>query len=120
MLNKETSKLLLQIGKALIVYSFDQKRIIVGEVLRNEPCSVLFQTDSDFILLAYRSGLIELRKLPSFQNIIKKYNHYEEMSSVNKNVCDIVVETVWSEGTPVIISGGENGILRLERIAEFV
>ncbi|KAL3230530.1 Factor arrest protein 8 [Nakaseomyces bracarensis] len=70
-LNKETSKLLIQVNNIILVYSFDQKAIVLKRLLKSIPTTVLFGSVNDIVILAYSSRRIEFRTLSRFDYIQK-------------------------------------------------
>ncbi|CCD23176.1 Far8p NDAI_0B01420 [Naumovozyma dairenensis CBS 421] len=129
-LNKETSKIIIQLNKHLSTYSFDHKKVIMQEHLEFEPIDMIFQNSKDIICFAFANGSIEVRKLNTFQNIIKQYNHYDETIGETGDTDGLVIQLLWQgqnkshnqdqNQIPVIVSGGEDGILRLERIDDYI
>ncbi|SMN21762.1 similar to Saccharomyces cerevisiae YMR029C FAR8 Protein involved in recovery from cell cycle arrest in response to pheromone, in a Far1p-independent pathway [Maudiozyma saulgeensis] len=115
-LNKESSKLIIQLGKHLIFYSFDQKRVTLQFTLNSEPKSMYFRYATDTVGIAYDDGTVELRELPNFANVIKKYVHNPENGKANKN--NIVIEaTKISNFETILLSLSEN-VLKLEAFEE--
>lgn len=115
-LNKESSKLIIQLDKHLIFYSFDQKRITLQFTLNSQPKSMYFKYATDTVGIAYDDGTIELRELPNFANVIKKYIHNpESKKTAQKNI--IIEATKISNFETILLSLSEN-VLKLETFEE--
>jgi len=115
-LNKESSKLIIQLDKHLIFYSFDQKRITLQFTLNSQPKSMYFKYATDTVGIAYDDGTIELRELPNFANVIKKYIHNPESKKpAQKNI--IIEATKISNFETILLSLSEN-VLKLETFEE--
>lgn len=111
-LNKESSKLIIQLEKHLIFYSFDQKRIISQYTLDSLPTSMYFKYSNDMIGIAYSNGGIELRELSNFEHVIKDYIHNPESDFIGDK--DIIIETTRiNDFETILLSLGEN-VLKLE------
>lgn len=141
-LNKQSSKLLIQLDNLISIYSFDRKKIILAEALHNVPTSVVFRSPRDYVVFAYDDGLVEVRKIEIFHKILKKYNHYDEedeyetedslkhlqpLDDSEEDIIDdlrqnshkgVIIDVTEIDSAPVIVSGGEDGIIRLERVVE--
>lgn len=143
-LNKESSKMLIQVGDTIAIYSFDQKKIILKQQLAHPPTSIVFRFSNDYVVLAYADGVIELRDITSFHKVLKKYNHYddeneyadaedvkqesatddgvegEHVGELKQNVHNgIIIDVTEVDSVPVIVSGGDDGMIRLEKLVEF-
>ncbi|AMD20850.1 HDR108Cp [Eremothecium sinecaudum] len=133
-LNKKTSKLLIQINNQLIVYSFDQKKTVATFELESIPSNIVFKFNSEIVVLGYCDGTIEVRDLKDFDKIIKSYNHYRiENNALSSDVAhhrsDVVtraegekeipmknfinMDVAIVNDTPAIVSGGDSGLVRL-------
>ncbi|AET39596.1 Far8p Ecym_4563 [Eremothecium cymbalariae DBVPG len=140
-LNKKTSKVLVQINNQIIIYSFDQKKTVANFTLESIPSNIIFKFNSESIILGYADGTIEIRNLTDIRNIIKNYNHYDikksasaqntnkgqqsdPNSETNTDDDESSVKSFMSmdiavvDGTLAIVSGGDNGLIRLESVWE--
>lgn len=115
-LNKESSKLIIQLGKHLIFYSFDQKRIILQYTLNSEPKSMYFKYATDIVGIAYDDGTVEIRELPNFDNVIKKYIH--NPNNTNTLEKDIVIEATKISNFETILLSLSGNVLNLEAFEE--
>lgn len=115
-LNKESSKLIVQLGKHLIFYSFDQKRIILQYTLNSQPKSMYFKYATDTVGIAYDDGTVEIRELPNFDNVIKKYIH--NLNSTNTSEKDIVIEATKISNFETILLSLSGNVLKLEALEE--
>ncbi|GMM58167.1 Far8 protein [Maudiozyma humilis] len=115
-LNKESSKLIVQLGKHMVIYSFDQKRVVLQHTLNSVPQSMYFKYATDTVGLAYDDGTVELRELPEFSHVIKKYIHNPESKSAGRK--DVLIEaTRISNFETILLSLSEN-VLKLEAFEE--
>ena len=115
-LNKESSKLIIQLGKHMVIYSFDQKRIILQHTLNSVPQSMYFKYATDTVGLAYDDGTVELRELPEFSHVMKKYIHNPESKTTGQK--DVIIEaTKISNFETILLSLSEN-VLKLEAFEE--
>ncbi|KAM3163587.1 Far8 [Lachancea thermotolerans] len=141
LLNKQSSKLLIQLGRFVAVYSFDRKKIVLSKQLTMTPTSTIFRSPKDYVIFAYDDGLIEMRNINNFQDVVKTYNHYDEeaeyededdtkantsnttekevMSEVRQTTSKgVIIDMTEIDSAAVIVSGGDDGIIRLERVEE--
>lgn len=84
-LNKDTSKLLIQLKRHLVVYSFEQKRSIFQITLPNEPAHISFKYDEDLIGLGYLDGSVDWRELNNFKSY---YNYQHSNMKLNNFTID--------------------------------
>lgn len=130
-LNKKSSKLLILVQELLLIYSFDQKKVILKQSLRSQPTGVIFNSAKDYIALAYDDGYIELRNIKDFNSVIKRYNHVGDEVELDENTQSlmdsglrpmdrnpIVMQSTEIDGHTVIISADESGRMRLNEIQE--
>lgn len=123
-LNKESSKLLIQLNNLILVYSFDQRKIIIKFKLDQIPQTTVFKSVVDnnnnvreIVLISYYDGTIELRYLKNFKNIIKTFNHYETTSITTPDkFSTMAVELVISANEPFIVSGGQDGKVKVVKV----
>ncbi|AEY95133.1 FABR074Cp [Eremothecium gossypii FDAG1] len=136
-LNKKTSKLLVQVNKQILIYSFDQKKIVASFELGNAPSHIIFKFNSESIILGYLDGTIEVRNLNNFETAVKRYNHFESVQSaheqpqqsgfqkspntdaqidalLDRNLTSMDIAVI--DGVPVVVSGGTDGYIRLESV----
>ncbi|CUS20524.1 LAQU0S01e08548g1_1 [Lachancea quebecensis] len=141
LLNKQSSKLLIQLGRYVAVYSFDRKKIVLSKQLPMAPTSAIFRSPKDYVIFAYDDGLIEMRNINNFQDVVKTYNHYDDETeyedeedtkatapnTAEKEVMDevrqtaskgVIIDMTEIDSAAVIVSGGDDGIIRLERVEE--
>lgn len=137
LLNKKTSKLLIQINNQLIIYSFDQKKPILNFDLQNSPTNIIFKFNSQVVVLGYDDGTIEIRDFSDFKKILKSYNHYEIDKSAeriqstqhikgsdfeeNKERLakkSIKIDIANVNNTTAILSAGYTGLIRLDTMQE--
>lgn len=118
--------------------------IILKQQLAHPPTSIVFRFSNDYVVLAYADGVIELRDITSFHKVLKKYNHYddeneyadaedvkqesatddgvegEHVGELKQNVHNgIIIDVTEVDSVPVIVSGGDDGMIRLEKLVEF-
>ncbi|GAV54530.1 hypothetical protein ZYGR_0AM00680 [Zygosaccharomyces rouxii] len=130
-LNKKSSKLLILIQELLLIYSFDQKKVILKQSLRSQPTSVIFNSFKDYLALAYDDGYIELRNIKDFNSVIKRYNHVNDEVELDENTQSlmdsglrpmdrnpIVLQDTEIDSHKVIISADNSGRMRLNEIQE--
>ncbi|CAR30958.1 hypothetical protein ZYGR_0P02620 [Zygosaccharomyces rouxii] len=130
-LNKKSSKLLILIQELLLIYSFDQKKIILKQSLRSQPTSVIFNSPKDYVALAYDDGYIELRNIKDFNSVIKRYNHVNDEVELDENTQSlmdsglrpmdrnpIVLQDTEIDNHKVIISADNSGRMKLNEIQE--
>lgn len=129
-LNKETSKLLIQINNIILVYSFDQKAIILKRLLKSIPTTVLFGSLNDIVILAYSSKRIEFRTLNRFDYIQKVLTsegegpseEVEELSLTGETFKDQIdalgcpLDMVTMNNKLMLASVGQNGALSLSSL----
>ncbi|SCV05684.1 LANO_0H12904g1_1 [Lachancea nothofagi CBS 11611] len=144
LLNKQSSKLMVQLGQFVAVYSFDRKKIIVAKQFEMVPRSIIFRSSIDYAVFAFDDGTVEVRNINKFQTILKTYNHYDDETEYedesSSRICEtikgdedkalsemrqnahkgIVVDVAEIDLTTVIISGGDDGMIRFERAVECV
>ncbi|SCU81794.1 LAFA_0C07206g1_1 [Lachancea sp. 'fantastica'] len=139
LLNKRSSKLLIQLGDFIAVYSFDRRKVVLAARLELIPTSIVFRSTKDDVILAFDDGTIEIRNVASFSKVLKTYNHYDdeteyEDESVPKSEKKsddstlaklrqsghkgLIIDTADIDSTTVIISGGDDGMIRMERITD--
>lgn len=119
-LNKESSKLLIQMNRHLIFYSFEQKRIVQQKTLVKTPTSIYFRYIGDIIGIAYDDGVVELRKLNDFDKVVFEYSHLtknltneEDIETGNKGSHSIYIDTAYLNNKYIFVSLGDN-VLKLE------
>ncbi|SCU86293.1 LAMI_0D01332g1_1 [Lachancea mirantina] len=147
-LNKLSSKILIQVGAHIAVYSFDTKSIVLSERLNSSPTGLVFKSPKDYIVLAYNNGTVEVRSTKNFHDTLKRYNHYDDENeyedesgsqddkraqSTNSNLAEegeelgdlrqsshtgVIIDVTEIDKIPVIVSGGDDGMIRLERVTE--
>ncbi|SCU94481.1 LADA_0G08790g1_1 [Lachancea dasiensis] len=144
LLNKQTSKLMIQLANFVAVYSFDRKQLIFSKRLDMVPTSLIFNSRKDYVILAFDDGSVEVRNLKSFETVLKSYNHYDdeteyEKESISKHpkldeqMADetlgelrqsahkgVIIDVAEIDSTAVVISGGDDGMIRLELVPECV
>ncbi|SCV03656.1 LAME_0H12178g1_1 [Lachancea meyersii CBS 8951] len=141
LLNKQSSKLLIQLGETIAVYSFDRRKIIFATRLETAPTSILFRSAKDDLIIAFDDGTIEIRNIANFSTVLKSYNHYDdeteyEEESLKFNAPEkkggdetlaqlrqighkgLIIDTADIDSTTLIISGGDDGMIRLERVID--
>ncbi|CEP63929.1 Far8p LALA0_S09e05666g [Lachancea lanzarotensis] len=139
LLNKRSSKLLIQLGDFIAVYSFDRRKTVLATRLETTPTSLVFRSPKDDLILAFDDGTIEIRNIASFSKVWKSYNHYDDETEyedenapkLEKKTEDstlaklrqnghkgLIIDTADIDSTTVIISGGDDGMIRMERITE--
>lgn len=115
-LNKDSSKLMIQLKRHLIVYSFEQKRIIQQRTLQKTPTSIYFKYPDDMIGIAYNDNTVELMKLPEFDKVVYKYPHLATPSSSETNDTeshDLSIDATLLDDKHIFLSLGDN-VLKLE------
>lgn len=115
-LNKDSSKLLIQLKRHLIVYSFEQKRIVQQKTLHKIPTSIYFKYYDDVIGIAYNDNTVELIKLPEFDKVIYQYPHLAASSSsesIDKEPHHLSIDATLLEDKHIFLSLGDN-VLKLE------
>lgn len=114
-LNKDSSKLMIQLKRHLVLYSFEQKRIIQQKTLPKTPTSIYFKYNDDVIGVAYNNGSVELRKLQEFDKIIYQYPHLATSFSPENNDTphEVSIEATLLEDKHIFLSLGDN-VLKLE------
>lgn len=131
-LNKETSKLLVQINNLILVYSFDHKAIILKRLLKGIPVTVLFGSANDVVILSYSSKRIEFRILSKFDYIQKvlasegegQTEEVEELSLTGETFQEKVealgypLDIMTLNNKLMLASVGENGTLSLDLLMD--
>lgn len=130
-LNKRSSKLLILIQELLLIYSFDQKKVILKQSLRSKPTGIIFNSSKDYLALAYDDGYIEVRNIKDFNSVIKRYNHVNDEVELDENTQSlmdsglrpmdknpIVLQDTDIDNHKVIISADNSGRIRLNEIQE--
>lgn len=119
-INKESSKLLIQMKRHLIFYSFEQKRIVQQKTLVKTPTSIYFKYTDDIIGVAYDDGMVELRKLNNFDKVVFEYPHLtrslsekEDIGMGNRVLHSICIDTAYLNNKYIFVSLGDN-VLKLE------
>lgn len=119
-INKASSKLLIQMKRHLIFYSFEQKRIVQQKTLVKTPTSIYFRYADDVIGVAYDDGMVELRKLNNFDKVVFEYPHLTTTISNKGNlgIKDkilhlISIDTTYLNNKYIFVSLGDN-VLKLE------
>ena len=119
-INKESSKLLIQMKRHLIFYSFEQKRIVQQKTLVKTPTSLYFKYTDDIIGVAYDDGMVELRKLNNFDKVVFEYPHLtrslsekEDIGMGNRVLHSICIDTAYLNNKYIFVSLGDN-VLKLE------
>lgn len=103
-LNKDTSKLLIQLMRHMIVYSFEQKRIVFQKTLSKEPLHISFKYDDDLIGFCYSDGVVEWRHLANFEIYHKYQRNHEGTDNFN-------IDTIKIGDTVRFISLDESGLM---------
>lgn len=102
-LNKDSSKLLIQVDNRITCYSFDQRQIILKKSLSSIPLVVSFKFNDDYIAVSYDDGTVEVRGLNNFKKILMKYNEAGHPATS--------VDMLMINNSPIIISTtGDNKI----------
>ncbi|CCF55663.1 hypothetical protein KAFR_0A02250 [Kazachstania africana CBS 2517] len=119
-LNKDSSKILVQLKKHIIIYSFDQKRTVFQKTLENAPVSMYFKYNNDCIGIAYKDSVIEIRMLETFDQVLFKYIHRlptqlgSQTDMTSQNDKGLIIDATRIDGSkPILLSLGDN-ILKLE------
>lgn len=115
-LNKKSSKLMIALGNRVLVYSFDQKKFVLNNLLDGSPISIIFKTVKDTAAFAFEDGNIDVKNLKDFGSVTKLSKGAEFDSQVNGRVKSVDSTTVNS--TPVIVSGHNDGTITLQKLAE--
>lgn len=116
-LNKKSSKMLIEFQKILLVYSFDQKKIVMKYTLNSQPTDIIFTSVNDYLIIAYEDGSIEIRNLSNFDTIIDYYDTFKN----DQRLADTKITAMDStmiNSTTVIITGGKFGELELDHFIE--
>lgn len=129
-LNKESAKLLIQINNIILVYSFDQKIIVLKRLLKNIPASIMFKSSNDVVILAYSPKRIEYRTLARFDYIQKVISNegegtaeeVEDLSLVNESyghqisarACPMDIITLNKK--MMLLTAGDTGLLSLDQL----
>lgn len=115
-LNRSTSKLLVRFDTETLIYSFDQKKTILVSSTAEYAISSIFLNDLEYTVTALKDGSILVKSIKEDGKVIRKYNHYEHPEKVPAEVQPIAIASTVIDDTPVIVSGGYNGVIRLEKI----
>lgn len=103
------------------------------------PSSIIFRSRKDYVIFAYDNGQVEVRNINRFQSVLKTYNHYDEETEFedddnapNPDAGDrilnesrqnphrgTIIDVAEIDSAAVVISGGDDGIIRLERITNY-
>lgn len=122
-LNKKSSKLLIILQKSVLLYSFDQKKMILKQTLKLHPISIIFKSFQDHVAIAYENGVIEVRSIKDFGTILKKYNFSDETSARKETSTSsfksiTTIDSTVINSLTVIVSGDTNGTLTLMKVPE--
>lgn len=117
-LNKKSSKLLIALGTRILVYSFDQKKVIVNETLKSLPINIIFKTVRNCMLFAYDDGTVELRRLKDFSSITRVSASEQDESKNGKRVTCVDCTTV--NAKTLIVTGFDDGSVAAQKKPELV
>ncbi|KAG0674021.1 hypothetical protein C6P43_000866 [Kluyveromyces marxianus] len=115
-LNRSTSKLLIRFESETLIYSFDQKKTILVFSTPQPAVSSIFLNDLDYTATALKDGTIIVKSIKEGGKQVKIYNHYEHPEKTPAGVQPITISSTVIDKTPVIVSGGYNGVIRLEKV----
>ncbi|CCE65920.1 hypothetical protein TPHA_0N01390 [Tetrapisispora phaffii CBS 4417] len=97
-INKETSKLLIQVDRRILIYSLDQKKIILNETLSKIPLHVSYKFSRDLIAITYSDHSVEIRNVDNFHTLLYSYGSLDDQLIVDLiiiNNSPIVVINTW-------------------------
>lgn len=129
-LNKKSSKLLIILQKLVLLYSFDQKKMILKQTLKSHPINIIFKSFQDHVAIAYENGVIEVRSIKDFGTIMKKYNYSDESSAKKETSTSAnsqsqssfksitTIDSTVINSMTVIVSGDTNGKITLRKVPE--
>lgn len=109
-LDKKSSKMLIEYQKSILVYSFDQKKIVVKYVLNTRPANIVYRPANDKVIISYENGCIEVRKLGDLDTIIETYPTPGESISSNDKI--VAIDSTTVNSTTVIVINGTSGGIR--------
>lgn len=115
-LNRFTSELLVRFDTEILIYSFDQKKTILVFSFTEPVVSSIFLNDLEYTVTALKDGSIIVKSIREDGKQITKYNHYENPEKIPAEAQPITISSTVIDDTPVIVSGGYNGVIRLEKI----
>ncbi|EDO14414.1 hypothetical protein Kpol_197p2 [Vanderwaltozyma polyspora DSM 70294] len=110
-LNKDSSKLLLQLDNLIVCYSFDQRQVVLRYTLPSIPDAISYKFIKDIIAISYQDGTMEVRKLSNFNNIIKEYKSKTAPSTTHHLLELFIVNNI-----PFLASATNNNKITLHKL----
>lgn len=117
-LNKKSSKLLIALGSQILVYSFDQKKVILNEMLSAPPTSIIFKTVKNCMVFAYAEGTVEIRKLKDFDHVTRiPVNEDEDSKNSGKVTC---LDCTLFNSKILILTGSDGGMVTVQKKSDLI